>query len=207
MWGGGGDRDGQGLSRRQDYGNSPLSVKPAAVVSWQQKRFRDYRRSKSHTSGLGRPKVVRDTHGVMRNMSVANRPPSEIEIASIGEDVAPRQLVLWRANVRQERGIRSQSATAKHFAVPLKAPRNEMSLRSPRAPGEIQRAFAGQSATAGKPECAHQLLCANHMKASVADFLAANNAHEWRAPVPTGACPGVQRHNVSCHCHTFATFV
>jgi len=47
-------------------------VKPAAVIAWQRKRFRDFWAALSHRRGPGRPPVAKEVQDLIRKLSSAN---------------------------------------------------------------------------------------------------------------------------------------
>jgi len=49
-----------------------IFVKPATVIAWQRRRFRDHWRRLSQNSGPGRPQVAKEIRELIRRMSMAN---------------------------------------------------------------------------------------------------------------------------------------
>ena len=52
--------------------NALMFVKPATVIAWQRRRFRDHWRRLSENSGPGRPPVAKETRELIRRMCEAN---------------------------------------------------------------------------------------------------------------------------------------
>ncbi len=78
-------------------------VKPATIIAWQRKRFRDHWRRSSQSGIPGRPAITRELRELIRRMSRANPtwgPPRIVgELAKLGIDVAKSTVERYRVRL------------------------------------------------------------------------------------------------------------
>ena len=75
-------------------------VKPATVIAWQRKRFRDYWAALSHRRGPGRPPLAKELQDLIRKLSSANIgwgvPRIVGELRKLGIEVAESTVEKYR---------------------------------------------------------------------------------------------------------------
>ena len=94
-------------------------VKPAAVIAWQRKRFRDFRAALSHRRGPGRPPVAKEVQDLIRKLSSANIgwgvPRIVGELRKLGIEVAKSTVETYRVKHPKSPSLTWKSFLANHL--------------------------------------------------------------------------------------------